>query len=767
MQRAEDFRPSELVGTSVQRSEDPHLLTGDAEYTDDIAYPDGTHLALCRSQYGHARVDDIDARGALAHDGVVAVHTAADVDRSGAPGVLRTGDAGSRRAPDFPLLARDRVRFQGQPVAAVVAEDRYAAADAADAVEVTYERLPAAVDPSAARADDAPAIHDGVPDNVAFEWSTGEEAAARAALDAADRIVETTVEINRVMPTAMEPRAAAADPRGEGLSLALTAQNPHRMRDDVAASLGLDAGGVEVRSPDVGGGFGGKLQPYPAYLLTAWAALELGRPVSWTATRTADLASMVHSRAHSVDARVAVSAAGDVEGFHFETVAPVGGYLVPGGALVPKNLGWMASGQYDVPGAYVETTGVFTTTAPLAAYRGAGRPEATYTIERVVREVAAELGVDPAALRRRNLVQPGQFPFETGLGRTYDSGDYERTLDLALERIGYEAFRDRQARAREAGRYLGVGLSAYVEACGASPGTDETGAVELRSDGTVLVRAGTAEIGTGHRTGYAQVAAAQLGVPFEDVTVREGDTTVTDRGRGTFGSRAMPVAGSAVRESARAVRERAREVAAAHLEAPPGDVAFDEGIFHVRGAPDRSVSIRAVAELAAGKRDIDLAAETEYDPPNYTFPFGTHAAVVELDPDTGAVDVERYVAVDDVGTQINPRVVEGQIHGGIVQGLGQALYEETVYDDSGTLVTGSLQDYAVPSAADVPELELVSTETPCPHNPLGVKGVGEAGAIAAPPAVVNAVRDALSPLDADVPEMPLTDERVWRAIHGA
>jgi carbon-monoxide dehydrogenase large subunit len=765
MQRAEDFRPSELVGTSVQRSEDPHLLTGDAEYTDDITHPDGLSLALCRSQYGHAAVEGIDASDALARDGVAAVYTAADVEQSGAPGVLRTGDAGSRPAPAHPLLARDRVRYQGQPVAAVVAEDRYTAADAAAAVGVSYDRMEAVVEPAAALDSGAPAVHADAPDNVAFEWSTGDEAAAEAALDAGDRVVETTVELNRVMPTAMEPRAAAADP-GEGtLSLALTAQNPHRMRDDVAASLGLDEDAVEVRSPDVGGGFGGKLQPYPGYVLTAWVALELGRPVSWTATRTADLASMVHSRAHRVDARVAVSAAGDIEGFRFDTVAPVGGYLVPGGAIVPKNLGWMASGQYDVPGAYVETTGVFTNTAPLAAYRGAGRPEATYTIERVVREVAAELDRDPVRLRRRNVVRPDQFPFETGLGRTYDSGDYGKTLDRALELVDYGAFRERQERAREAGRYPGIGLSAYVEACGSSPGAGETGAVELTPDGGVLVRTGTAEIGTGHRTGYAQVAAAELGVPFEAVEVREGDTTETDEGQGTYGSRAMPVAGSAVRESAQDVREAAREVAAAHLEAAPGDVAFDDGQFHVRGAPERSVSIRAVAELAGGDRDADLAAETDYDPPNYTFPFGTHAAVVEVDPDTGTVDIERYVAVDDVGTRINPTIVEGQIHGGIVQGLGQALYEKTVYDDSGTLVTGSLQDYAVPNAADVPEFELAATETPCPHNPLGVKGVGEAGAIAAPPAVVNAVRDALAPLDVGVPEMPLTDERVWRAIH--
>jgi len=764
MSQPEDFRPGEAVGTSVQRREDPHLLSGDAEFTDDIQPPGGLHLALCRSQYGHARVEDVDASGALARDGVVAVYTAPDVDRSGVPGTLRV-DSSDRPVPAHPLLARDTVAYQGQPVAAVVAEDRYAARDAAEQVDVEYERLPAVVDPEAALAGDAPAIHDDAPDNVAFEWETGDEAAAAAALAGADRAVEVELGINRVMPTAMEPRAAVARSDGSGLSLALSTQNPHRMRTDVSETLGVPEERVDVRAPDVGGGFGGKLQPYPGYLLTAWAALQLERPVKWTATRTEDLQSMVHSREHRVSARVAVTGAGDIRGLRLDTVAPVGGYLVAGGSTVPKNLGLMATGQYEIPGAYVHTTGAFTNTAPLSAYRGAGRPEATYVIERLIREVAAELGTDPVELRRRNFVE--EFPYETGLGRTYDSGDYGKTLDTALDHVDYGAVRERQERLREEGRYVGIGVSAYVEACGVGPGTGEFGSVELTRSGEAVVRAGTAEIGTGHRTGYAQVVAAELGVPLDDVEVVEGDTAATAEGTGTFGSRAMPVAGSALRESAAAVRERAREVAAHHLEASVDDVAFDEGEFHVRGAPGRSVSIAEVARLA--HRDEGggpgLAADAQYDPPNYTFPFGTHVAVVEVEPDTGDVAVERYVAVDDVGTQINPRVVEGQIHGGVVQGIGQALYEETVYDDNGTLVTGSLGDYALPRAEHVPELEWDSTVTECPHNPLGVKGVGEAGAIAAPPAIANAVVDALEPLGVGDLETPLTPERVWRAIH--
>jgi carbon-monoxide dehydrogenase large subunit len=767
MQRAGDFRPNELVGTSVQRREDPRLVSGDAEYTDDIQH-DGLFLALCRSRYGHARIEEVDATAAEAMDGVEAVYTAADVDASDAPGTIRGGDG---TAPEHTLLASDTVTFQGQPVAAVLAADRYTAHEATEAVDVSYDRLPAVVDPEAALEEDAPAIHDVAPDNVAFRWDTGDEAAADAALAEADTVVDVAFTINRVVPTAMEPRSAVAEPADGRLSLALSVQNPHQMREDISEFLGVPEADIDVRSPDVGGGFGGKLQPYPGYLATAWAAHESGSAVKWTATRTEEFLSMVHSREHVISARVAVSDDGDIQGFRAETVAPVGGVLVFGGSGVPKNLGKMANGQYEVSGAYVHTTGVYTNTTPLSAYRGAGRPEATYFTERLIRTVAAELDLDPVELRRRNQLRPGQFPFQTGLGRTYDSGDYERTMDVALAKIGYEAFRDRQTRLREEGHYIGIGVSSYVEACGTGPGIDEFGAVEVDPSGTVIVRSGTAEIGTSHRTGYAQIVAQELGVSFEDVEVRLGDTEETEEGAGTFGSRAMAVGGSALKQGAEAVREKAREIAAHHLEASPGDVTFEGGAVSIRGAPGRSLSLAEVAELAADPAalpaDVDpgLDATASYDPPNYTFPFGTHVAVVEVDPETGRIEFERYVAVDDVGTQINPTIVEGQIHGGIVQGLGQALYEGADYDSTGTLVGGSLQDYAVPRSHHVPDIEWDSTVTESPHNPLGVKGVGEAGAIAAPPAIVNAVVDALEPFGVTGLEMPLTPERVWRAVH--
>ena len=765
-----DARPSELVGSAIQRREDPHLITGDAEYTDDIAYEDELHLALLGSQHGHARIRSVDASEALADDRVVAVYTQEDVTASGIDGVLRVGAPENRTAPDNPLLADGRTRYKGQPVAAVVATERYAAHEAVGAIDVDYERREAVVDPVAAVGDGGPTVHDSAPDNVAFEWEVGDESAVEAAFADADTVVPADVEINRVLPTAMEPRAAVARyrPSSDELSLEVSTQNPHTIRDDIAHTLDHPAEKVRVRPPDVGGGFGGKLQPYTGQVLAAWAAKRHERPVKWVATRTEDSQSMVHSRRQVITAEAAVDDDGTIQGVRAESVAPVGGFLVPGGVVVPTNLGKMANGQYDIPAVHVRITGAFTHTAPLAAYRGAGRPEATYFIERLVRAVADELGVDPAELRRRNFVPADAFPYETGLGHTYDSGDYEKTLDSALDLVDYDEFRERQRDAREDGRHLGIGLSCYVEACGAAPGWRESGVVEVRPSGTVVVKSGTAEIGTGHRTAYSQIVAAELGVDFEDVTVVEGDTGEVEVGGGTAGSRSMPLGGSAVHQSAVAVRERAVDVASDLLEASTDDLVVEGGDVHLVGVPDRSVSLAEVASIVANDGDEDdgegLEATTTYDPPNYTFPFGTHVAVVEVDPEAGAIDVHRYCAVDDVGTQINPKIVEGQVHGGVVQGIGQALYENVEYDDNGQLLTASLQDYAVPKSTDVPEIETEYTVTPCPHNPMGVKGVGEAGAIAAPPAIVNAVLDALDPFDVDDLDMPLTAQRIWTAL---
>ncbi len=779
---AGEVPPSELVGAAVQRREDPHLITGDAEYTDDIAYPGETHLALLGSQYGHATIESVDVSAAEAMDGVLTAITWADVEASETPGYVRVDDpAGSAEsdsdtgaeAPEQPLLADGKVTYQGQPVAAVVAEDRYIAHDALDAIDVEYDRLDAVVDPMEAISGDAPTIHGIAPQNVAFTWDTGDESAAEAALEAADTVVDVELEINRVSPTAMEPRVAVARYRAadDELAMEMSTQNPHQVQADLSFTLGIPDHRIRVRPPDVGGGFGAKLFPYTGHLLAGWAAMQLDRPVKWVAPRTEDFQSMIHARHHLIEARAAVDDDGTLRGFRADTTVPVGGFLVPGGSGIPTNLGVMANGQYAVEGAYVSTTGAFTNTAPLSAYRGAGRPEATYFIERLVDAVARELGMDPAEFRRQNFIQPDQFPYETGLGRTYDSGEYDKTLSLALEMVDYDAFRERQAAAREEDRYLGLGLSCYVEACGAGPGMMETGVVHVKPSGNVIVKTGTAEIGTGHRTAYSQIVANELGVDFDDVEVIEGDTAQVDEGHGTAGSRAMAVGGSALVKSTEKVVDKARAIAAFGLEAAPEDVEFEDGEFFVTGAPSRSMSLEAVAEAAYEGVDglpdgmePGLEATTYFDPPGYTFPFGTHIAIVEIDPASGELAFERYVAVDDVGTQINPKVIEGQIHGGIAQGIGQAVYEEAVYDDNGNLVTGSLQDYAVPKAQHLPDIEWDTTVTESPHNPLGVKGVGEAGTIAAPPAVVNAVIDALEPFGVEAIDMPLTPEKVWRTI---
>ncbi|MDZ7702426.1 MAG: molybdopterin cofactor-binding domain-containing protein [Halobacteriales archaeon] len=773
--RGDEPTPNEMVGSSVQRREDPHLLTGESEYTDDVQSRDLHHLALVRSQYGHARIESVDAADAEAIDGVVAVYTAADVEASGVPGEIPASAPEWSADPKHPLLAGEEVFYQGQAVAAVVAEDRYTAAEAAEAVTVEYERLDAVTDLEGALEEGAPAVHEDVPDNVAFTWEQGDAEATEAAFEAADRVVEVgDVVNNRVIPTAMEPRSAVATYRSSDreLSVVASTQNPHTLRGGFSEALDLPEHKVQVRPPDVGGGFGAKLQPYAGYMLTGWAAMQLGEPVKWTATRGEDFASMVHSRHQRSRAEVALTADGEMTAMRVRTRGDLGAYAMWGTGIHTANFGRMFVGQYDLEAAHIEVTGVFTNTAPISAYRGAGRPEATYFAERLARHVARELDEDPAEFRRRNMVPPDAFPYDNGVGHEYDSGDFEGTLDAALEAVDYDALRERQAELREAGRYLGIGLACYVEACGAAPGWPETGVVRVTPGGKVVVESGTAEIGTGHRTGYTQIVASALGVPFDDIEIVEGDTNRVGYGGGTAGSRAMPVGGSAVHDSAVDVREKARRIAAHELEADPEDVVAGDGRFHLAGAPDRAVSLEEVASAAhSGDRpegmEPGLEATTYYDPSNYTYPFGSYVAVVEVDPDTGEIEIERFLSVDDVGTQINPKLVEGQIHGGVAQGIGQARLERTSYDDNGNLLSGTLQDYALPKAFHLPELETRSTVTESPHNPLGAKGVGEAGAIGAPPALVNAVLDALEPLGVEALDMPLTDEAVWRAVQEA
>jgi carbon-monoxide dehydrogenase large subunit len=782
---------ADILGSAIERREDPALVTGEAEYTDDIRRPGMAHVAFVRSQYGHARIESIDASAAEATDGVVGVYTYDDLVDEGTPGggsfSLPVGWLlDDLRQVDHPILADERVRYQGDAVAVVVAEDRYVAHDAAEAVEVDYERLDAVTDPTEALGADAPELHDDAAGNVAFEWEIGDAERTDEAFAEAAHVASIELENQLLIPNAMEPRAAVADytPGTDELDVFMTSQNPHLHRLLMSGVIGHPEHKLRVKAPEVGGGFGSKIHHYADEALVAWTAKLLERPVKWTATRTETYKTDAQGRGHVTEAELAMDDDGAVTGLRVDTTANLGAYLSTFAPSVPTYLyGTLLSGQYDVPAIHCSVTGAFTNVPPVDAYRGAGRPEASFVVERLAQLGAREVGMDPAEFRRENFVPEDAFPYETQVAVVYDSGDYERTLDAALEAVDYEGFRERQREAREEGRYLGIGLSCYIEACGLAPselagqlgaqaGLWESSLVRFHPSGTVTAYCGTSGHGQGHATTYAQIVANELGVPYEDVEVVEGDTDEIPQGMGTYGSRSAAVGGSALVKSSRKLVEKAREIAAHQLEADPADVEFEGGEFRVSGAPDRSIGIAAVAEQSYLAHDIPegmepgLEATSFYDPDNFVFPFGTHVAVVEVDPDSGEIEFERYVAVDDVGNQINPKIVEGQIHGGVAQGIGQALYEGAAYDDNGQLLTGSMQDYAVPKAEHVPEMETESTVTESPHNPLGVKGVGEAGTIAAPQAVVNAVADALEPFGVDAIEMPLTAERVWSAVDG-
>lgn len=772
---ADEYRPGEFSGRSIERREDPHLLTGDARYTDDIQYPQMGYLALLGSQYGHARIESIDTSAAEEADGVLGIYTHEDLLESGIDGTMPAADPDDGPSVDRPLLAREKVRYQGQPVAAIVADERYAAFAALDLIEVEYERLDAATEIETAFEEEAPTIHEDAPDNVAFRWETGDPEATDEAFAEASHVVELDVGNNRVIPTAMEPRAAVAQyrPGDDELIVELSSQNPHSVQDRLATVLNVPEHRITVRVPDVGGGFGAKLQPYSGHLLAAWCAMDLERPVKWQARRTDDFQSMVHARRQETTIEAALDDDGRFLALRGHIDADVGGYSTGGGVGIPMGTAAMLCGQYDVPVGHVSVRGAFTNTAPISAYRGAGRPEAAYVIERLADACARALEIDPVEFRRRNFIPPEQFPVETALGRDYDSGEYKKTLEKALELVDYDAVRERQRRAREEGRYLGIGISCYVEVCGGSAGSLESGLIRVNPEGQVVAHTGTQDTGQGHATSYAQVVADEMGVDYDDVSIVEGDTDRVPEGGGTAGSRSLPMAGGALRQAARRIVEKARKIAAHQLEVAEEDLEFEDGEFRVRGVPDRSLTIREIAELAydAGETpegtEPGLETTSFFSPEGSTAPFGTHVAIVEVDPETGEIEFERYVAVDDVGTQINPKLVEGQVVGGVAQGIGQAIYEDAQYDSNGNLVTGSLQDYAMPKSFDIPEIEWESTVTPSPNNPLGAKGVGEAGTIASMPAVVNAAIDALEPLEVESLSMPLSNETIWQAIRDA
>jgi len=774
-----------LFGKAIKRREDPRFLTGRGLYVDDVKLPGTTYAAFVRSPHPHARIRSIDPAPARAVPGVLAVYTGEDLRDVGAlpcgwmlPGI---------KVPRRPVLARGTVRYVGEPVAIVVAESPYAARDGAQALAVQYEPLPAVANPRKAAEPGAPQLFEDVPGNQCFYWTIGDRAATDAAFRTAARVVTQSLVNQRLIPNAIEPRACLASyaPATGDLTLWVTSQNPHVHRLLMAAFiLGMPETKLRVIAPDVGGGFGSKIFVYNEEVAVAWAARALGRPVKWTADRRESFVNDAHGRDHVTEAEMAFDRDGRIVGFRVRTHANLGAYLSTFAPLIPSYLyGPLLSGVYRIPAIFCEVWGMFTNTTPVDAYRGAGRPEATYLIERMMDRAAREFGLDPAELRRRNLIPPftsGQ-PYQTPVAFAYDSGNYEATLNRALELARYQELRKEQAQAREQGRYLGIGVTTYIEACGPAPsavagslgagaGLWESGTVRVHPTGAVTVYTGSHSHGQGHETTFAQLVADQLGIPIEQVEIVHGDTAQIPFGMGTYGSRSACVGGTAILKCLDKIKEKGRRIAAHLLEASEQDLVFEDGKWVVRGAPDRAKTWQEVALMAYLAHNLPsgmepgLEATSFFDPPNFTFPFGAHVALVEVDPETGQVRLLRYVAVDDVGRVINPMIVDGMVHGGIAQGVGQALWEHGVYGDDGQLLTGTLMDYALPKADQLPSYETDRTVTPSPVNPLGIKGAGETGTIAATPTVANAVLDALAPFGVTHIDLPLTPEKIWRAV---
>lgn len=773
-----------LVGTPMKRREDPRMITGRGTYTDDLKLPGLLALAFLRSPHGHARIRRVDVDKARRMPGVVAVYTGKDLADTLAPvpTAWLVADA-DMKVPEYRALAVDKVRSIGDAVAAVAAEDRYLAQDALEAIDVEYDTLPAVVDQEKATQSGAPQLYDKVPNNVAFTWrrSGGD---VEAAFREADLTFRQRIINQRVIPNAMETRGAIADynPGSGRLTLWVTSQNPHIDRLLLAGVLGVPESRLRVIAPDVGGGFGSKIPFYPGDMLTCAIAKDLGRPVKWVETRRENYVATTHGRDHITYVEVAAKKDGRVTGLRIKTYANLGAYL---STVEPGVASWlygmMASGAYAIPNIAIEVVGVVTNTAPTEAYRGAGRPEAAYLIERVMALTAAKLGLDPVEVRRKNFIPKDRFPYTVATGLTYDTGDYEAALDKALGLADYPALRREQAELRTQGRLLGIGLSTYVESAGLAPsrwmgrmglqaGLWESATVRVHPSGKIAVFTGTSPHGQGEETTFTQLVADEFGVAPDDIEVVHGDTEMIPFGLGTYGSRTTAVGGSAIVLAAREVREKAARIAAHLLEAKPQDVVFERGVFHVKGAPGRAKTFAEVAGAAYLAWNLPegvapgLEATHFFDPPNFVFPFGTHVCAVEVDSETGAVHFRKYVAVDDVGNVINPMLVDGQVHGGIVQGLAQAVYEYAAYDEGGQLLSGSMMDYAVPKAKQVPWFEVGRTVTPTPVNPLGIKGAGETGTIAATPAVVNAILDALRPYGIEHLDMPLTPPRIYQAM---
>jgi len=771
------------VGKARTRKEDARLITGQTSWTDNMTLPGLAYVAFLRSPYSHARITSVDLSAARQAPGVMAVFSGADfaAEQGSLPCAWPVTE--DIVIPEHPPMATGTVRYTGEIVAAVVARDRYAAADALDAIDVDYEPLEPVLDMEAALSEGSPKVHDA--GNKSFTW-TFANGDLEAAFRDAPVVIERTYRQQRLIPSAMEPRAVVCAPVGDEYTMWSATQIPHVLRVMLALVTGIPEHKLRVIAPDVGGGFGSKLQVTAEEVLALLIARRLGRPVKWSESRSEGNVATHHGRDQIQRIRVAATSDGRLRGLDVDLLADMGAYLMLVTPGVPLLGAFMFNAIYKMDAYKFNCTGVFTTKTPTDAYRGAGRPEATFAIEHVMDDLAAELGLDPLELRERNWISHEEFPYTTISGLTYDSGNYEAATALARDLFHYDELRKEQSERNAASSpvRLGIGVSTYTEMCGLAPsrvlgslsygaGGWEHASIRMLPTGKVEVVTGSSAHGQGHETAWSQIVADQLGVPFDDIRVLHGDTQVAPKGMDTYGSRSLVVGGTALVEACGKVRDKARIIAAGLLEASPDDLEWDAGRWSVRGDPDQGKTIAEIALATFAAHNLpdgvepSLDSDATYDPDNFSFPHGTHLCAAEVDTETGAVTLRSYVAVDDVGHVVNPLIVEGQVHGGLAQGIAQALFEEAVYDSSGNLLTATMADYLLPSAADLPTFTTARTTTPSTGNPLGVKGVGEAGTIASTPAVVNAIVDALRPLGVADIEMPCTPERVWRAIQEA
>jgi len=784
--------PDTGIGARVERKEDARFLTGRGTYTDDINRPNQAYAAILRSPHAHAKIKKLDIAKAKRSPGVIAVFTGADLASDKVNGLpcgwlVHSKDGKPMVEPPHPALVTDRVRCVGDQVAVVIAESRAEARDAAELIEVSYEELPAAVSIADAIKPGAPLVWDQAPGNTCYDWELGDKAAVDAAFAKAAKVAKIDLVNNRLIPNAIEPRAAIGeyDPPSGLHTLYTTSQNPHVIRLLMGAFvLGIPEHKLRVVAPDVGGGFGSKIYHYAEEAIVTWAAKKVGRPVKWTAERSESFVSDAHGRDHVTHAELALDGNGKFLALKVLTKANLGAYLSTFAPCVPTYLyGTLLAGNYATPVIYCSVRALFTNTVPVDAYRGAGRPEATYVVERLVDEAARVSGIDRAEIRRRNYIGRDKFPYQTPVALQYDIGDYHTTLDMALKAADYAGFEKRRAEAKGRGRLRGLGIASYIEACGIAPsavvgslgaraGLYESANVRVHPTGSVTVFTGSHSHGQGHETTFAQLVASTLGVAIENVDIVHGDTEKIPFGMGTYGSRSLAVGGSAMFNAMQKIIAKGKKIAAHLLEAAEADVEFANGEFRVAGTDKK----KALAEVSLAAYvphnypaglEPGLEEQAFYDPLNFTYPAGTYICEVEIDPMTGELAVESFTAADDFGRVINPMIVEGQVHGGLAQGIGQALLEGCVYDKEGQLVSGSYMDYCMPRAHNLPSFKVGTNTTPCTHNPLGVKGCGEAGAIGAPACIMSAVLDALRPLGVASLDMPATPERIWRAIQAA